>query len=156
MSAAAAAKSVNSAPGWELVRHINGRPWSRRQVGWVVVSEAREIDQNGEYAADYWTARVEAGRYPLYAFRDCGRAWHSLGAEMPGVIVRGSWWNKRQPGERMPVGLSFYAHNVARGVIEGEGSGIELLPGVEARRIDFEYQGEQKHTHGLFVDGEQV
>lgn len=144
-----------TASAWEIVRHINGRPWSRRQIGWLIVPEAREISHYGEYAADYWSVRVESGRYPLYAFRDCGQAWHSLGCEIPGVLASGSPWNKRQPGEPATAHLSPRAYEVARQVLDGSEI-YELLPEVEARRIDFEYDGEQKHTHGLFVDGKEV
>ncbi len=148
--------NANTASKWEVIRHINGRPWSRMQIGWFTVTESKDFNQFGEYAADYWTATVAPGRYPIYAFRDCGTPWHSLGVSMPGTIKSGSWWNKRQPGESTTVHLNIYAHTLAAGVLAGTSPHVELLPGVEARKIDFEYDGEQKTTHGIFADGETV
>lgn len=140
---------------WELVRHVNGRPWTRCQVGWYVVSEPKEFSQYGEYAADYWSARVEPGDYPLYAFRDCGQPWHSLGVEMPATVVSGSWWNKMQPGSERSVYVSPRAYSVAAAIVNGEQTPIRLLEGVEARAVQFEYNGEQKTTHGLFCGHDQ-
>lgn len=141
---------------WEITSRTNGRPFSRHQVGWFTVAEPREFNGCGEYAADYWSTRVEPGRYPLYAFRDCGRRWHSLGCRIPGVIASGSWWNKLQPGQPRDAHIHPYAHSVASSILNGEDTGIELLPHVEAREIHFtDSNGRESVTHGLFAGDTQ-
>lgn len=141
---------------WETTGRVNGRQQTRRQVGWLVIDKPRDFNHFGEYGADYWTTTVQPGRYPLYALRDCGNRWHSLLVSMPAVVKSGSWWNKRAPGEETTSHSSPRAYDVARLVLAGEGS-VELLPGIEARRIDFEHNGKASHTHGLFfADGDQA
>jgi hypothetical protein len=138
---------------WETLRPVNGRHQSRRQIGWYTIKEPRDFTHYGEYAADYSTITVPAGRYPIYALRDCGRAWHTLLIPMDGQVKSGSWWNQRKPGEPFHYTLSPYQHTIAKALVDGEAPHIELLDGVEARRIDFEFDGKPNFTHGIFVDG---
>lgn len=145
-----------AASQWEKYAVVNGRTQTRRQIGWYVVSEPKEFTWHGEYAADYGFVTVRPGRYPIYALRDCGRPWHSLSISMPGIVKAGSWWNRVEAGTPRDAHVSPYPHSVAAAIVAGEPGPIELLPEVEARRIDFEYEGEPHHTHGLFVDGEKI
>jgi len=140
---------------WEITGHVNGRQQTRRQIGWFIVKEEREFQWAGAYAADYGSITVQAGRYPLYALRDCGQRWHSLAVSMPGVVKSGSWWNKVEPGTPRDAHLSLYPHSVAHAILSGQEAPFELLPDIEARQIDFEYAGQPSTTHGLFDGGEQ-
>jgi hypothetical protein len=137
---------------WEKLRSVNGRPQTRLKIGEYVLLEPAEFMQYGEYAADYTTVLAQPGRYPVYAHRDCGQNWHSLSIPIPGVVVRGSWWNKREAGESFEICLNHYQHGVARAVVEGHSTHIELLPDVTARQIDFVYDGKPGHTFGLFLN----
>lgn len=147
--------STTVTAAWEITGRTNGRPQSRRLIGWLTLAEPADYTQYGEYAADYAEITVPAGRYPIYALRDCGQPWHSLLIPMPGVVKSGSWWNKLQPGTPLSYALSPYAHALAKAILAGEASHIELLPGVEAREIPFEYNGQPQLTYGIFADGEK-
>jgi hypothetical protein len=120
----------------------NGRHWTKRQVGWYVVDQPTDDSGYGEYAADYWTTTVPAGRYPIYALRVCGQPWHSLSVKMPG-----------KPREHY---LTPYPHSLAQAILEGEAHHVELLPGVEAREVPYEYEGKSEMTYGIFADGENI
>lgn len=133
---------------WEQLRPVNGRSQSRLHVADYILDAAQDFDHYGEYAADYWTVRVEPGRYPIYALRDCGRPWHSLSCSMPGVIVSGSWWNKLEPGTPRVAHFSPRPYALAEAILAGTAIRYELRPGVEAKRV-----GE---SHGLFYKGERL
>jgi hypothetical protein len=107
---------------------------------------------------------VPAGRYPIiFKHTQYGKY---ISCPMPGVIVFDSFYNHigaygsvatgKHTGQEQTYHWQPHEHSVAWGLIKDELVGIELAEGVEAREIPFEYNGEQKSTAGLFVNGEQV
>ena len=137
---------------WETVSVVNGRSWSKRQIGWHVVEASTVYTEYGEYAGYYCNIEVPAGRYPIYACRDCGIPWHSVMVVMDGKIVSGSC---HKAGNPMRYTLNLYPHQLANAVLSGDRS-AELFEGVEAREINFDWKGTPQKTHGVFVDGEQI
>lgn len=141
-----------TATQWERISTVNGRPWDRKQIGWHVIGES-DFTEYGEYAAYYCTITVPAGRYPIYACRDCGSPWHSVMIPMEGVIKSGS---SHEPRKAKTYTLNLYPHQLAARVLYGQYNDVELFDGVEAKEIHFDWKGEPQVTHGIFVDGEQV
>tara|TARA_R110002020_G_scaffold249790_1_gene463804 strand:- start:966 stop:1421 length:456 start_codon:yes stop_codon:yes gene_type:complete len=141
---------------WTITSRTNGRPFSRRQIGWRIIRGPRMTSRCGESARDYTQIGLPPGKYPLYAARDCGTRWHSLLCPVPGIVVSHLHdWLK--PGEPATADCGGYAHAIADGILNTPGfNHIELLDGVTAERHNFEYNGKPHHTHVIRVNGESV
>lgn len=54
-------------------------------------------------------------------------------------------------------GVDPYAHAVAEAIVSGTPCAFELLPGVEAKRVEFiGCDDKPHHTHVILADGEEV
>lgn len=125
-----------TAGNWELVNTVNGRTWTQRQIGWYTLDMPTEYRKYSERPQDDCNVTVPAGRYPIYACRDCGNPWHSLSIPMEGYHY------------------SPYPHQIAKSILEGSIL-VELLDGVEVREVHFEWNGEPRVTHSIFIDGDK-
>lgn len=141
----------------------------RTQIGWYNLNESRTFTNSFETAAWYEEVRVPAGRYPVYVydarFRDDGeltcRSPEMAYVPMDGVIesdyfgslffgVPISHYDTAQNvGKASTTSVDKRLYELAKDVLSGS-TDWELLPEYEARRIDFEYDGEPHHTWGIF------
>lgn len=147
---------------------------NRKQIGWYNLKEETVFcDRGFECAAWYENIRVSAGKYPAvvydYRVRDDehidGHCTCSVHALMDGVVVSddfgsrfcgmpiGGYDSTQNAGKPSHYSLRDYGYSVAKSVIEDANSPWELLPEYEARRIDFEDNGKQYHTWGIFLKG---
>lgn len=132
---------------WEELRPVNGRPQSRLHIGDFILNTEEVFRDYCDTAAGDTDVRVTPGRYPVYALRDCGRPWHSLTCEMPGVVAFPNGYLGLKVGEPRSVHLSLRQYAIARGALDGI-SRVELLPSIEARAVD--------GGHGLYHNGEEL
>lgn len=136
------------------------------QIGVLLIPTDEVFRNEFEVAAWYQDVKVPAGEYPIYAYIDIESGevcrWPLPQAVLPGVIVASDYsplfggvpiGSKRNEDVGKPANYvwTHYAHSIAHNVLEGRGN-IKLLPYAEARIIKYEYNGEKKHTYGLFVE----
>ena len=146
-----------------------------KQIGWYHLKEDTVKCNNGyECAAWYENIAVKAGKYPITVHNykiDKENEIHghvdSAYVSMPGIIVDdyfgslfcgvpvGTYDCKRNEGKESTYHFSSYLFMVAEAILEGSDE-WELLPEYEARKIEFEYDGEKHFTHGIFLRGETV
>lgn len=148
-------------------------PTSERLIGYYVLTEPTTFTRTYETASWYTKIEVPAGEYPIYA-GECKRPdtgeiqlgldWPSAPhARLDGVVTSSYFVNRvfwatssetdRDVGKPDAYGWSTYGYAVAQAVLNGDPH-FRLLPDVEAREVRFEYNGEPRVTHGLFVKAE--
>lgn len=120
---------------WEPLPPVNGRSRDRLHIGDLVLRDPGTFTNYTETAAGDHAVRVPPGRYPVYALRDCGRPWHSLLCDLPGVVAFPNSYLGLKGGESTSVTLNLRAYAVAREVA-AKISAVELRPGVEVRRCE--------------------
>ena len=142
-------------------------------IGYYTVPEDTTRINNGfECAAWYEEIAIKAGKYPImssgYAYHERDRRYlpeladRSISIEIPGTVVSddfgarfcgvpvGGYDSKQNAGKPSRIILSPYAHALAWDVLKGRTKNVELLPRFEARRIEFEHNGETHETAGIF------
>lgn len=141
----------------------------KTQIGWFILKEDKEFYNEFETAAWYEKVMVKAGRYPVTAyditFRNDGRMGSHCGSayvSMDGVIVSDNFQSlfcgvpigsvydgTKNAGKPAKHSSHWYLYMISESVLKGEGL-FELFPEYEAREDHFEYNGEQRTTHGIY------
>ena len=146
-------------------------------IGYYTIPEDTEMENRGfECAAWYERIAVKAGKYPImssgYAYHERDRRYlpeladRSISIEIPGTVVSddfgarfcgvpvGGYDSAKNAGNPSRIFLSPYAHALAWDILKGRAKNVELLPRFEARRIEFDYDGET-HETARIVDTEK-
>lgn len=145
---------------------------NKTQIGWYHLKEDTKFYNTFECAAWYEEVLVKAGKYPaiVYDFavtKDNTIKGHidSVYVPMDGVILSdefgarfcgvpvGSYDNYKNAGKQSNHQMVSYMYSVAKDILYNPETSWELFPEYEPRQIDFEYDGEMHHTHGIFKKG---
>lgn len=108
------------------------------QIGWYNLKEDKTVRCYAECPKYDHDVLVKAGSYPVEVY--------DIRFDKDGAI-RG--FGFVHMGEAHP---SLYMHEIAQSIVDG-GDHYELFPEYEARRVDFEYNGEPCTTYCVFKRG---
>lgn len=129
------------------------------------IARENEIQHNGfECAAWDEEILLTPGEYSISAELDAsGEVKDSVFFSVAGTIksdyfqalwcgqrIGDAYDPKQNAGKSKDWRGHFYAHAVASRILDGTETHIRLRHGFEARRVDFEYDGRQCHTYGIF------
>ena len=145
------------------------------QIGWYDLKEDKVFRNTYECAAWYEEVLVKAGKYPalVYNFRVSkhddpkynGRIEGHIGAayvRMDGTIVSdefgarfcgvpvGDYDNYKNAGKPSSHSMMTYMYDVADSILNDSESPWELLPEFEAHEINFEYDGKNCTSYGIY------
>jgi hypothetical protein len=130
-------------------------------IGYAVAALPFEYSTPQEFAGAVENVSIAAGRYPVRVTRHLGRVDYHI--VLDGVSMYRGWFGSNTHVSRTPERVTRHAHvygyELAFAVLEGKpvyGMTIELAPGYEARRIDFERDGQARHTAGIYLNGSEV
>ena len=142
-----------------------------KQIGWYNLKEDKVFCNNGyECAAWYENILVRAGKYPVevvdYKILNDGQITGHIGSAyitMNGTIESDDFGSRfcgvpigdydcyKNKGQKSNYIQSAYLFSVSDSILNNPKTCYELFHEYEARRIDFEYNGEMHHTHGIFL-----
>lgn len=133
-------------------------PSDKKLIGYEIIESPRDITQYGSYAADFWTTRVPAGIYPVFAreytyneakelYTNQIKDFNGLFAWKEGLIVSSNF--EKDIGKTNVVLETPYAHSIAHIVLENPARDIHLLPPFCAQKVYFTYDNEIHHTYQI-------